>query len=172
MCHQQLGPHNTKHRHTNQSAKHHTTTHIFATINIRSDYRLQKTANIYRLQESRLDKISRRHRVRFLSYHNAHQHTYCQYNFKDIILMAEKHNIPTCKMHSYCRLLLDHILCRIRQRDNMRRANTCDLTLNLLIEEITSDKHKHTYGRNIWMRTLRSQAQHTHVLEDNTRYIQ
>ena len=27
-CHQQLGPHNTKHKHPNQSAKHHTTTNI------------------------------------------------------------------------------------------------------------------------------------------------
>ena len=31
-CHQQLGPHNTKHNHTNQSAKHHTTTNLLSDI--------------------------------------------------------------------------------------------------------------------------------------------
>ena len=38
----------------------------------------------------------------------------------------------------------------ITQRNNIRRANTCDPALKLLNEEITSDiqTHKQTYGRS------------------------
>ena len=71
--------------------------------------------------------------------------------FTNIILMADKHNIPYGKLHSNCSLLPDHILCKLTQRNNIRRANTCDLALKLLNEEITSDKQ--TYGRNTWMHT-------------------
>ena len=59
------------------------------------------------------------------------------------ILMADKHNIPKGKMHSNCMLLPDHIVCKITQRNNIRRANTCDPALKLLNEEITSDILKH-----------------------------
>ena len=61
----------------------------------------------------------------------------------NIILMANKDNIPKGKMHSNCRLLPDHIVCKITQRNNIRRANTCDPLLKLLNEEITSDIQKH-----------------------------
>ena len=44
----------------------------------------------------------------------------------------------TYQMHSNCRLLPDHIVCKITQRNNIRRANTCDPALKLLNEEITS----------------------------------
>ena len=53
---------------------------IITTINIRHDYRLQTTTkptDLYQIQESRLDTIYRRHRVRFRS----DQHTHCQQNF-------------------------------------------------------------------------------------------
>ena len=61
-----------------------------------------------------------------------------QHEFSNIILMADKHNIPTGKMHSNCRLLSKDIVCKITQRNNIRRANTCDPALKL-INEITSD---------------------------------
>ena len=46
--------------------------------------------------------------------------------------------------------LTPHIVCKITQRNNIRRANTCDPSLKLLNEEITPDiqTHKQTYGRN------------------------
>ena len=50
--------------------------------------------------------------------------------FTKIMLMADKHNIPKGKMHSNCRLLPNHILCKITQRNNMRRPNTCNLAFN------------------------------------------
>ena len=64
--------------------------------------------------------------------------------FKNIIMMADKQNTPKGKMHSYCRLLPDHIVWKITQRNNMRRADTCGPALRLLNEEITSDRHTHT----------------------------
>ena len=42
-----------------------------------------------------------------------------------------KHNIPKGKMHSNCRLLHDHIVCKITQSNNIRRANICDPALAL-----------------------------------------
>ena len=106
--------HNTKHRHTNMSAKHHITTNIFTkyqkmsnalytriswktqhtlssdhipiitTINIRYDYRLEQNTNIH---------IANR-------------------IFTNIILMPDKYNIPKVKMPSNCRLLPNHIVCK------------------------------------------------------------
>ena len=64
-------------------------------------------------------------------------------SFTNIILMADKHNIPRGKMHSNYRLLPDDIVCKITQRNSIRRANTCDPALKLLNEEITSDIQKH-----------------------------
>ena len=58
--------------------------------------------------------------------------------FTNTILMADKHNIPKGKMHSNCMLLPDHIVCKITQRHNMRRANTCDPALKLLYVELTN----------------------------------
>ena len=68
----------------------------------------------------------------------------------NIIVMADKHNIPKGKMHSNCRLLPEDIVCKITQRNNIRRANICDPALKHRNEEITSDiqKHKQTYGRS------------------------
>ena len=72
--------------------------------------------------------------------------------------MADKHIIPTGKLHSNCRLLLAHIVCKITQRNIMWRVNTCDPALKLLNEEI----HKH----NLWKEHLDAHWDHTH----NTHY--
>ena len=39
-------------------------------------------------------------------------------------------------MHSNCMIFPDHILCKITQRNNKRRANTCDPALKLFNEEM------------------------------------
>ena len=74
--------------------------------------------------------------------------------------MADKHNIPNYKLHSNCRLLPDHIVCKITQRNNISRANTCDPALKLLNEEITSDIQKHK--QNIWKEHLDALLDHRH----------
>ena len=76
------------------------------------------------------------------------------------ILMADKHNIPKGKMHSNYRLLPEDIVCKITQRNNIRRANTCDPALKLLNEEITSDIQKHK--QNIWKEHLDAHWDHRH----------
>ena len=74
--------------------------------------------------------------------------------------MADKHNIPMGKMHSNCRLLPNHIVCTITQRNNRRRANTCDPALKHLNEEITSDIQKHK--QNLWKEHLGAHWDHRH----------
>ena len=90
------------------------------------------------------------------------QHTHCYANriFTNIILMADKQNIPKGKMHSNCSLLPEDIVCKITQRNNIRRANTCDPAIKLLNEEITSDIQKHK--QNIWKEHLDAHWDHKH----------
>ena len=74
-------------------------------------------------------------------------------------------------MHSNCRILPEDIVCKITQRNNIRRANTCDPALKLLNEEITSDIQKHK--QNIWKEHLDAHWDHRHnTLEDHTWSIQ
>ena len=80
--------------------------------------------------------------------------------FTNIILVADKHNIPMGKMHSNCRLLPEDIVCKITQRKNIRRANTCDPALKHLNEEITSDIKKHK--QTIWKEHLDAHWNHRH----------
>ena len=90
--------------------------------------------------------------------------------------MADKQNIPKDKMHSNCRLLPEDIVCKITQRNNIRRVNTRDPALKLLNEEITSNfRHTKTQTKHmegVLRRSLGSQAQHTHSLEGHTWSIQ
>ena len=74
--------------------------------------------------------------------------------------MADKQNIPKGKIDSNCRLLPEDIACKITQRNNIRRANTCDPALKLLNEEITSHIQKHK--QNIWKEHLDAHWDHRH----------
>ena len=113
--------------------------------------------DIYQLQESRLD-------TEFTEdTESAYSQTTIPTNihianilFTNFILMADTHNIPNGKMHSNYRLLPEDIVCKITQRNNIRRANTCDPALKLLNEEI--QKHK----QNIWKNHLDAHWEHRH----------
>ena len=74
--------------------------------------------------------------------------------------MADKHNIPKEKMLSNYRLLPEDIVCKITQRNNIRKENTYDPVLKLLNEEITSDIQKHK--QNIWKEDLDAHCDHRH----------
>ena len=80
--------------------------------------------------------------------------------FTNIILLADKHNIPKGKMPSTSRLLPEHIVCKITQRDNIRRANPCDPALKPLNLEITSDISLHK--QNLWNEHLNANWDHRH----------
>ena len=62
-------------------------------------------------------------------------------------------------MHNNCRLLPKDIVCKITQRNKIRRANTCDPALKLLNEEISSDIQK---KKNIWKEHLDAHWDHRH----------
>ena len=74
--------------------------------------------------------------------------------------MVDKHNISKGNMQINCMLLPEDIICKFTQRNNIRRANTCDLDLKLLNEEITSDIQKHK--QNIWKYHLDAHWDHSH----------
>ena len=65
------------------------------------------------------------------------------------VIYDGRHNIPNGNMHSNCRLLYDQIVYNSTQRNNMRRANTCDPDLKIQNEKKTSDiqKHKQNLGK-------------------------
>ena len=122
---------------------------IITTINIRHDYRLQQNRRTF-------TNYKKADWTQFMedtesAFTQTTIHT-ANIIFTNIILMADKHNIPKGKMHSNCRLLPDHIVFTITQRSNIRRTHTCDPALKLLNEEITSDIQKHK--QNIWRKHL------------------
>ena len=148
---------------------------IMTTINIQHDYRLQQNRRTF-------TNYKKADWTQFMEdIESAIAQTTIPTNihtaniiFTNIILKADKHNISKGKMHSNCRILPDHIVCTITQRNNIRRANTCDPALKLLNEEITS---RHTKTQTKPMEetlrcTLGSQTQYAHSLEDHTWSIQ
>ena len=126
---------------------------IITTINIRHDYRLQQNRRTFtNYKKADWTQFTEDTESAFAqttiptNIHTANR------IFTNIILMADKQNIPKGKMHSNCRLLPEDIVCKITQRNNIRGANTCDPALKLLNEEITSDIQKHKL--NIWKEHL------------------
>ena len=122
---------------------------IITTINIRHDYRLQQNRRTFtNNKKADWTQFTEDTECAFAqttiptNIHTANR------IFTNIILMSDKQNIPKGKMHSNCRLLSENIVCKITQRNNIRRANTRDPALKLLNEEITSDLQKHTHGRS------------------------
>ena len=132
---------------------------IITTINIRHDYRLQQNRRTFtNYKKADWTQFTEDTESAFAqttiptNIHTANR------IFTNIILMADKQNIPKGKMHSNCRLLPEDIVCKITQRNNIRRANTCDPALKLLNEEITSDIQK----QNIWKEHLDAHWDHRH----------
>ena len=150
---------------------------IITTINIRHDYRLQQNrrtfSNYKKADWTQFTKDTESAFAQTTIPTNIHT---ANRIFTNIILMADKQNIPKGKMHSNCRLLPEDIVCKITQRNNIRRANTCDPALKLLNEEITShiQKPQTKHMEGALRRSLGSHAQHTHThsLEDHTWSIQ
>ena len=69
-------------------------------------------------------------------------------------------------MHSICRLLPAHTLCKITQRNHMRRENTYSPALKLLNEKINLFD-LHTHKQNLWKGHLDAHwdyRHNTHIL--------
>ena len=105
---------------------------ITTTINIRHDYRLQQNrrtfTNYKKADWTQFTEDTESAFGQTTIPSNIHT---SKIIFTNIILMADKHNIPKGKMHNNCRLLPDHIVCKNTQR-NIRRANICDPALKTL----------------------------------------
>ena len=134
---------------------------IITTMNIRHDYRLQQDRRTFtNYKKADWTQFTEDTESAFAqttiptNIHTANK------IFTNIILIANKHNIPKGKMHSNCRLLPEDIVCKITQRNNIRRANTCDSPLKLLNEEITSYIQKDK--QNIWKEHLDAHWDHRH----------
>ena len=100
----------------------------------------------------------RKTRVCFRSDHHTHQYTHCQHNFYKH--HTDGRQAQHTKWHTNCMLLPEDIVFKITQRNNIRRANTCDPALKLLNEEITSDIQKHK--QNIWKKHVNAHWDHRH----------
>ena len=134
---------------------------IITTINIRHDYRLQQYrrpfTNYKKTDWTQFTEDTESAFAQTTIPTNIHP---ANRIFTNIILMADKHTIPKGKMHSNCRLLPEDIVWKITQRNNIRRANTCDPALKLLNEEISSDIQKHK--QNIWKEHVDAHWDHRH----------
>ena len=89
--------------------------------------------------------------------------------FPNIILLADKHNIPKGNMHSNCMLFPEDIVCKITQINNIRRANTYDPALKLLNEK--NFRHTKTQTKHMWKKHLDAHWDHrrnTHTLFGRT----
>ena len=134
---------------------------IITTINIRHDYRLQQNRRTFtNYKKADWTRFTEDTESAFAQTTIPTNIDTANIIFTNIILMADKHNILKGKMHSNSRLLPEDIVCKITQRNNIRRANTCDPALKLLNEERTSDILQHK--QNIWKEHLDAHWDHRH----------
>ena len=117
---------------------------IISTINIRHDYRLQQGRRTFaNYGKADWTQFAEDTESAFAQttvptgIHTANR------VFTDIMLMADKQDIPEGKMHGNCRLLPEDMVCKVTQGNSIGRADTCDPALRLLGEEMTSDIQKH-----------------------------
>ena len=142
---------------------------IMTTINIRPDYRLQQNRQTFtNCKKADWTQFTEDTESAFAQTTIPTDIHTANIIFTNIILMADNHNIPKGKMHSNCRLLPEDIVCKITQRNNIRRATTCDPALNLLNEEITPDIPDYRLQQNRQTFTNCKKADWTHFTEDTS----
>ena len=102
---------------------------IITTINIRHDDRLQQNrrtfTNYKKADWTQFTEVTESAFAQTTIPTNIH---IANIIFTNIILMADKHNIPKGKMHSNCRLVPEDIVFKITQRNNIRIATTIQLS--------------------------------------------
>ena len=95
---------------------HQTTypTSLQLTYDMTTDYKLQQNRRTFtNYKKADWTQFTVDTRVRFRSDHHTTNIHNANIIFTNIILMADKHNIPKGKMHSNCRLLPEDIVCKI-----------------------------------------------------------
>ena len=123
---QRICPRSSAHSRDRHRAGSFTTTYSPSTYDMTIDC---KNTDEHLLQEDRLTQFTESTFAQTTIPTNIHN---ANIVFTNIILIADKHNMTKGKMHSNCRLLPEDIVCKIIERNSMRRANTCDPALKTL----------------------------------------
>ena len=110
---------NTLYNRTSRTTQHTISSQlpIITTINIRHDYRLQQNRRTFtNSKKTDLTQFTEDTESAFAQTNTPTNIHTTNIIFTNIILMADKYNIPQGKMHSNYRLLADHIVCKITKK--------------------------------------------------------
>ena len=133
---------------------------IITTINLPHDYRLQQTRQTF----TNYKKADWTQFTEDIEFDFALTTIPTNILFTNMILIADKHNIPKGKMHNNCMLLPYQIVCKITQRNNIKKGNTCDPpqpTLNTSIQQQNSN-HTQTHCK-LFHQTIYKHATHRYT---------
>ena len=118
---------NTLYNRTSWTARRALSSDHFPTINIRHDYRLQQNRRTFtNYKKADWTQFTEDTGSAFARAATPTNIRAANGVFADVILMADKQDIPGGGMHGNCRLLPEDIVCGITQGNSMGRADACD----------------------------------------------
>ena len=117
---------------------------ILTTINTRTNFRLQQNRQTYtNYDKANWQNFTTETESSFRNINPPSDTHTANKILTNIILNADKHNIPKGKIHHNCKLLPEDIHTKINTRNNIRKHNPLDPNLAQLNNEITSDIQHH-----------------------------
>ena len=139
---------------------------ILTTINTRTNFRLQQNRQTYtNYNKANWQSFTTETESSFRNINPQSDTHTANKILTNIILNADKHNIPKGKIHHNCKLLSEDIRTKINTRNNIRKHNPLDPNLAQLNNEITSDIENHKTA--LWKSHLDGNWDHrenTHTL--------
>ena len=139
---------------------------ILTTINTRTNFRLQQNRQTYtNYNKATWQNFTTETESSFRNINPPSDTHTANKILTNIILNADKHNIPKGKIHHNCKLLPEDIRTKINTRNNIRKHNPLDPNLAQLNNEITSDIQHHKTA--LWKSHLDGNWDHrenTHTL--------
>ena len=117
---------------------------ILTTINTRTNFRLQQNRQTYtNYNKANWQNFTTETESSFRNINPPSDTHTANKILTNIILNADKHNIPKGKIQHNCKLLPEDIRTKINTRNNIRKHNPLDPNLAQLNNEITSDIQHH-----------------------------
>ena len=139
---------------------------MLTTINTRTNFRLQQNRQTYtKYNKANWQNFTTETESSFRNINPPSDTHTANKILTNIILNADKHNIPKGKIHHNCKLLPEDIRTKINTRNNIRKHNPLDPNLAQLNNEITSDIQHHKTA--LWKSHLDGNWDHrenTHTL--------
>ena len=139
---------------------------ILTTINTRTNFRLQQNRQTYtNYNKANWQNFTTETESSFRNINPQSDTHTANKILTNIILNADKHNIPKGKIQHNCKLLPEDIRTKINTRNNIRKHNPLDPNLAQLNNEITSDIQHHKTA--LWKSHLDGNWDHrenTHTL--------